>query len=80
MTSVIRDAILIAIKKNGGTFEGTEELSRVLNTINNKKWVVRCVRILERDGEIYIARTRGGRGHRTVYKSTTARKLINERH
>ncbi len=80
MTSVIRDAILITINKNGGTFEGTEELSLVLKSANNKKWVMRCVRILEKDGKIYIHRSRGGRGHRTVYKSTTARKLTNERH
>jgi hypothetical protein len=64
--SVVRDAILIMLDQNNGEIEGTEQLARQLNA--DKPWLIKSVRVLERDGQLTIVPSRGGRGNRTVYK------------
>lgn len=66
MTSTIQDAIIIVLEQNGGELKGTEELSLMLHV--QKRWTIKCVRVLESNGQIQILQSRGGRGKRTVYK------------
>lgn len=77
MTSQIMQAIILVIDHEGGELKGTEQLALTINA--KKTHVIKWVRALQHDGKLRIVPSRGGRGHRTVYRSTTARKLRNER-
>lgn len=62
----LRDAILIVLDDDGGETHGTDSLASRLNA--GKPWLIKSVRVLEKDGELTIIPSRGGRGHRTIYK------------
>jgi hypothetical protein len=64
--STVRDAILIMLDEHDGEIHGTELLARHLNA--DKPWIIKCVRVIESDGQIEIIPSRGGRGHRTIYR------------
>lgn len=47
---------------------GTEELTLRTANANCRTWVLKQARALEAEGVITIHQSRGGRGHKTVYK------------
>lgn len=65
--STVRQAILLVIDENG-EIAGTETLACTLNLNNNKGYVIRSARLLQRAGVLTIIPSNGGRGKKTIYK------------
>jgi hypothetical protein len=47
---------------------GTEEIAIRFSGVDSKSWILRMLRRLQDKGIITIIPSRGGRGHKTVYR------------
>jgi hypothetical protein len=71
--SVIQDAIILILESHEGEIAGTEALANEANCINNKTYLLQCVRIVQSNGHVQIIPSNGGRGHKTIYRCTSSR-------
>jgi hypothetical protein len=68
MTSHYPKKIILVIEQNGGEIHGTCNLAAALGASDNLTRLKQPVQLLVDAGAITVTRTRGGRGHQTVYK------------
>ena len=61
------EIMIDVLDKNDGEMRGTETFALTVN-MPNKAWLRRILRRLASGGEITITPSRGGRGHKTVYR------------